>query len=65
MYCKTLEKFLFGDLSTTEVEKWTKEPQTQPAAGWGGTVTYCGWRDVPSVYLVCEGDHVIPPAMQM
>ena len=28
-------------------------------------VTYCGWKDVPSVYLVCEGDLILPPSMQM
>ena len=29
------------------------------------TITYCGWRVVPSVYLVCEEDQVISPPLQL
>ena len=39
--------------------------QSQPASDWDETVTYCGWKDVPSVYLVCEGDGCIPLPMQL
>ena len=37
---------------------------SQPASGWDGTVTYAGWNNTPSVYLCCEVDAVIPPALQ-
>ena len=39
--------------------------KTQPAEGWDDVVTYCGWKDVPSTYLVCEADAAIPPPVQM
>ena len=42
-----------------------KELKPQPAEGWDGKVTYCGWREVPTAYLVCEGDQLIPPPMQV
>lgn len=65
LHCKSPEALLFNDLDTASAEKWTKELQPQPSQGWDDTVTYCGWRDVPSVYLVCENDQVIPPPMQL
>jgi hypothetical protein len=33
--------------------------------GWDGTTTYCGWEDVPSIYLLCEKDAVLPEAVQL
>ncbi|KAE8372931.1 Alpha/beta hydrolase fold-1 [Aspergillus bertholletiae] len=36
----------------------------QPAHGWRGTTMYAGWRDVESVYLVCEEDQCIPGSLQ-
>lgn len=65
MHCKSPETNLFNDLDPASAEKWTKELQPQPSEGWADTVTYCGWKDVPSVYLVCENDQVIPAPMQL
>ena len=28
-------------------------------------MTYCGWKEIPSVYLVCERDQAIPPPIQV
>ncbi|KAA8568756.1 hypothetical protein EYC84_007750 [Monilinia fructicola] len=64
MYCATPEKLLFNDLSEKYVEKWKKVLKSQPAFGWDGTITYAGWKDVPSVYLVCENDQCIPQPLQ-
>lgn len=38
--------------------------QPQPAEGWDGTLTYGGGKEIPSVYLVCEADQVLPSAEQ-
>ena len=65
MHCADPKNNLFGDLVPEEATKWTKALQIQPAAGWDDTVTYGAWKDVPSVYLVCEGDACIPPEMQL
>ncbi|KAK4690877.1 hypothetical protein P7C71_g6011, partial [Lecanoromycetidae sp. Uapishka_2] len=65
MNCVTPEKILFNDLDHEAAQKWAKTLQTQPATGWDGMVTYCGWREVPSVYLMCENDNCIPPPMQL
>ena len=65
MHCKTPESLLFNDLDPEDAKAWIEKLQTQPATGWDGTVTYCGWKDVPSVYLVCEKDACIPPQLQL
>ena len=65
MRCLDPEFFLFGDLPPEEATEWVKALQIQPAAGWDDTVTYGVWKDVPSIYLVCEGDRCIPAALQL
>ena len=42
-----------------------KTLKPQPAAGWDDTVTYSGWKEVSSVYLVCENDAIVPDTMQV
>ncbi|KAI9645958.1 hypothetical protein NHQ30_005395 [Ciborinia camelliae] len=64
MYCAAPEKLLFNDLGEDDVEKWKKALKCQPASGWDETITYAGWKDVSSVYLVCENDQCIPPPLQ-
>jgi len=65
MACASPEKLLFNDLTDADRDHWMKALQPQPAAGWGGAVTYCGLRDVLSVYLLCEKDALLPAALQM
>ena len=65
MHCMTPEKILFNDLDDEVAQIWVKKLRTQPATNWDDTVTYCGWKEVPSVYLVCEKDACIPPALQL
>ena len=42
-----------------------KKLQSQPSEGWFDTVTYCGWKEIPSVYLVCENDQLLPLHLQL
>ena len=65
MHCVTPDEVLFNDLDEEVAQTWVKKLQTQLVADWDDTVTCCGWKDVPSVYLVCEGDACIPPPMQL
>ena len=65
MRCVDPEKSLFGDLPPEEATKWVEALQIQPADGWDDVVTYGAWKDIPSVYLVCESDACIPTAMQL
>jgi hypothetical protein len=64
MHCVSPESTLFSDLSHEESQKWMKELKCQPSEGWDGTTMYCGWRDVSSVYLICEGDKCVPEPVQ-
>ncbi len=59
------EEILFNDLDDETAKAWVQTLQSQPAYNWDGRVTYCGWRDISSVYLVCEGDCCMPPHVQL
>ena len=48
-----------------EADHWMAQLQPQPAEDWDREVTYCGWMDVPSVFLVCEADRLLPVELQM
>jgi pimeloyl-ACP methyl ester carboxylesterase len=53
-----------GDLPENERKVWLQELKSQPADDWDDTVTYAGWKDVPSVYVVTELDKVLPVPIQ-
>jgi pimeloyl-ACP methyl ester carboxylesterase len=65
VFCKDPKAGLFNDMSDAEAEKWMQVLECQPSSGWNDKCTYAGWKDVPSVYLVCENDAAIPPPLQM
>ena len=58
MHCLTPSSLLFNDLDEASTEAWLKTLRSQPAEGWDDVITYCGWRDVDGVYLVCDRDAV-------
>lgn len=64
MYCENPEELLLNDVPEPEKTKWLAIFDPQPADGWNGRVPYAGWKEVPSVYLVCEGDYAITPELQ-
>lgn len=55
----------FHDLPEAEKDYWMGQMRCQPAADWDRELTYCGWMDVPSAYLVCEGDKLFPVEIQL
>ena len=57
---------MFNDFPVEEAEIFIKDHLSyQPASGWADTkITYCGWRHIPSIYLVCENDALLPPPFQ-
>ncbi|KAL8722510.1 MAG: hypothetical protein Q9225_001026 [Loekoesia sp. 1 TL-2023] len=64
LLCADAQNILFNDLDPAVADEWVGKLKPQPASGWNGTVTYCAWKDLPSIYLVCEGDQAIPPTVQ-
>lgn len=62
--CTDPRKSLFNDFSDTEAQEWIAQVQCQPSRGWDGTIDYCGWKDVPSVYIICEEDKMIAASFQ-
>ena len=56
---------LFNDLSPASAEKHAAALSWQPSTYVSGIhVNYGAWKDVPSVYLYCTQDQVIPLVMQ-
>lgn len=64
MHSKSPKALLFHDLDPDLADEWEKKLQPQPSKEWDDTVTYCGCKDVPSVYLICENDQVVPAQIQ-
>ncbi|KAM0542352.1 hypothetical protein ACHAPJ_012817 [Fusarium lateritium] len=62
--CKDPRDLLYSDFSDEEASKWLPGLQHQSAAGWSTKLQYCGWREVPSVYVLCEEDKMLPVALQ-
>ncbi|KAL8993469.1 MAG: hypothetical protein Q9169_006325 [Polycauliona sp. 2 TL-2023] len=64
MYCVNPAGLLFNDLPPSIAASWVAKLKCQPSSGWDDVVDYSGWKHVPSVYLICEKDAVLPPDMQ-
>jgi len=55
---------LFNDLPPDVAESWLAKMQCQPATGWADVVEHAGWKDAPSVYLICENDNAMSVGLQ-
>lgn len=64
MTCTDLRGLFFNDLSDEEIAKWLPTVQPGPAVWNGQATTYCRWREVPSMYILCEKDQEIPAESQ-
>lgn len=52
---------LFNDFNSHEAEHYANQFSWQLATYVGSIhVSYCAWRDIPSVYLCCTQDNMIP-----
>lgn len=64
--CKDPKANLFNDMEDAEAEKWVSGLECQPSRDeWNGKCTYAAWKEMPSVYLLCENDLAILPPLQM
>lgn len=65
MHSKDPLRSLFNDIPAAAAEKYAKELSWQPSTYIETIhVTYCAWKDIPSVYLCCTQDQIIPLEMQ-
>ncbi|KAF5562854.1 hypothetical protein FNAPI_2961 [Fusarium napiforme] len=62
--CKDPRTLLYSDFSDEEANKCLPGLEHQVDRGWAIKLQYCGWREVPSVYAICEGDRMLPVAIQ-
>lgn len=64
MVCKHPETNLFNDLSPEAANDYLDKLSYQPASGWDGRITYTGWKQIPSIYLICKNDRILSEAQQ-
>ena len=65
MHCRDPMSSLFNDIIVAEAEKYTKELSWQPATYVESVqISYGAWKEIPSVYLCCTEDRVIPLELQ-
>lgn len=62
-HLKPIEAF-YHDLPRELAEQEAKKLVHHSAPTLGGVATYAAWRDIPTTYLVCNGDVTIEPAKQ-
>lgn len=62
--CRDPVDNLFHDLSPEEAERWASRLQHQPGREWDQVVRFCGWKEVPSVFILAEKDRLLPAAVQ-
>lgn len=55
---------LFHDFSPEEAERWASRLQHQPGREWDQVVRFCGWKEVPSVFILAEKDRLLPASVQ-
>jgi pimeloyl-ACP methyl ester carboxylesterase len=63
--CHNARENLYHELPEPEKDGWMEKLKPQPAADWDRVLNYCGWMEVPSVYLVCEADRLLPAELQL
>jgi hypothetical protein len=59
-----IAKYTFSDLTFDEGMEWAVKFPQHSAISFAGEVTYAGYKDVPSSYLLCLKDLVITEKMQ-
>lgn len=55
---------LFHDLPAAEAEHWVPLLKPQSIGATWSTQTYAAWKDIPSTYVKCENDRVVPIDLQ-
>lgn len=55
---------LFHDFSPDEAQRWASRLQHQPGREWDQVVRFCGWKEVPSVFILAEKDRLLPASVQ-
>jgi pimeloyl-ACP methyl ester carboxylesterase len=43
---------------------WAKAAPKQSALSFASPVTYTAFKEIPSSYIFCEQDQIVPPALQ-
>jgi pimeloyl-ACP methyl ester carboxylesterase len=63
--CRDSKESLFHDLPPEDAQRWHDSLRSHPSLDlWKTKITYCGWQEVPSTYVICESDRLLPVTVQ-
>lgn len=54
----------FSDIPESDGLAWTAKMEDHSAISFHGELTYAAYKYIPSTFLLCEEDKVLPPAYQ-
>ncbi|MFI8004712.1 alpha/beta fold hydrolase [Streptomyces sp. NPDC086010] len=57
-------KHLYGDASEEDAGRATQQLVPQTVKSFSQPLTAAAWKTVPSSYIICEQDEILPPAFQ-
>ncbi|MEU8836313.1 alpha/beta hydrolase [Streptomyces sp. NBC_01550] len=57
-------KHLYGDASQEDADRATQRLVPQTVKSFSEPLTAAAWKTVPSSYIICEQDEILPPAFQ-
>jgi pimeloyl-ACP methyl ester carboxylesterase len=54
----------YHDMPRDKGQSWASRVLAEPTQGWEKPITYMGWRDIASHYIICEKDRMLPSLLQ-
>jgi len=57
-------QMMFHDIPTTQGEHWASMTKPHSLGAMWSEQSYVAWKDIPSTYVVCELDRIVPVAQQ-
>jgi pimeloyl-ACP methyl ester carboxylesterase len=57
-------KVIFSDLPSDEAIKYVSKMPYHSGPSFVGPLTYAAYKYIPTTYIICEQDMVIPPEVQ-
>ena len=64
LWCPDPQKYFFNDAEEAQMEHLLQSLTFEPQKGWSTEIRFAAFEDVPTVYMVCLLDQILPPKVQ-
>jgi len=58
-------ELFYHDIPQTDAEEWASKLKAFSLAAFHGSLTYAGYKAIPSAYLICDNDKAISLERQL